>query len=788
MKISERSKRFWEIIAFIGILSVTSVLRLSNLGSASFTYDAAFISNMAADLVTTGRLPLQGMVSSVGVQNPALAVYLLGLPIALQRDPRTTIAFIALLNAVAVGGVCWLGRRYWSVSVGCVAALLFGVSPWAVHYSRQIWAQSLLPPVNVLLLALLLAWTVGRSKWALSAAILVQAALMQLHFSAIALLPMIGIVLVVGLLDAYRDRQPGRFWQPVAVGVGLSLLLYSPYLSAEAQNGWPNAQRVAQIAQAPSRIHLQAFDQALMLIGGRNIHSLAGAQRFQEYLAGLGDPTYRLDRIEEGLFVLAILYLSGRVWRERRERAVFRSDGLLLLWVASVVVFFLRSSTEIFVHYFVVLYPIPFLVLAIAATDIIDRIASGHLLKRTLQLVFGAALALLVIWQCSLSLSIYRFVDTHDTPGGWGTPVRILSAVAANIERYAGNLRSNHVIILCAGAEPRWDECPAVFHYLTGRLSRLVSFMDYNDPGIWAHAADAETLVVLAPGAGATAAELQQFAKAIPGASVPLREGVDEYRFFAIHNHYQDVAKRIESANSPDGAIILVGRNQDREFRQSYQGSLPVYELPEPGRTADEAVTRLEQIADKHTQLFGLFRVAEDVDPAGVIAAWLSAHTYPVEDEWLGPIRSITYTSPKTEIQAWPKWQTKAEFGDRLRLAEYSLSSLKATGGEALMLRLIWDIMTSTDNGYTVFIHLLDEQGRVVAQRDVPLMRDGHASGSWRAGDRVESHIGLRVPSNAKPGEYRLIMGVYEPQTGQRLPIAGKDHLDAGTISVRDRP
>ena len=134
--------------------------------------------------------------------------------------------------------------------------------------------------------------------------------------------------------------------------------------------------------------------------------------------------------------------------------------------------------------------------------------------------------------------------------------------------------------------------------------------MDYNDPGIWAHAADDETLVVLAPGAGAAAAELQQFAKAIPEASVPLRERVDEYRFFAIHNYYQDVAKRIESANSPDGAIILVGRNQDREFRQSYQGSLPVYELPEPGRTAEETVTRLEQIADKHTQLFGLFRVA----------------------------------------------------------------------------------------------------------------------------------------------------------------------------------
>lgn len=55
----------------VAILILAAALRLWRLDAISFTYDAAAIANLAAHMVDTGQAPLQGMVSSAGLRNPA---------------------------------------------------------------------------------------------------------------------------------------------------------------------------------------------------------------------------------------------------------------------------------------------------------------------------------------------------------------------------------------------------------------------------------------------------------------------------------------------------------------------------------------------------------------------------------------------------------------------------------------------------------------------------------------------------------------------------------------------
>ena len=80
------------------ILLLAAVLRLWRLGAISFTYDAAAVANLAAHLIDTGQIPLQGMVSSAGVRNPALGVILISLPVLFSHDPAVLAGFVALLN------------------------------------------------------------------------------------------------------------------------------------------------------------------------------------------------------------------------------------------------------------------------------------------------------------------------------------------------------------------------------------------------------------------------------------------------------------------------------------------------------------------------------------------------------------------------------------------------------------------------------------------------------------------------------------------------------------------
>ena len=109
-------------VILAAILILAAVLRLCMLYTIAFTYDSAAIGNLAARLVDTGRVPLQGMSSSTGVLNPALGVYLFSLPVLFSRNPVVLTGFVALLNVAGVYGTYWLGRRYWSAGVGLLAA------------------------------------------------------------------------------------------------------------------------------------------------------------------------------------------------------------------------------------------------------------------------------------------------------------------------------------------------------------------------------------------------------------------------------------------------------------------------------------------------------------------------------------------------------------------------------------------------------------------------------------------------------------------------------------------
>jgi 4-amino-4-deoxy-L-arabinose transferase-like glycosyltransferase len=596
-----RSRLQRDKISLAAVLALAAFLRFWNLDATEFKYDEATVCNLAALFVDTGVPPVRGMGSSVGIDNPPLAVYLISLPVLFSRDPLVASAFVALLNVVAVWGCYQLGRRYWSVCVGLLAALLLASSPWAVFYSRKVWAQDLLSPFVILFFFFLLAWVVDRRAWALSGAIVTLAALTQIHFAALAFVPALALLILIALIQRLRRRQAAPLWKPLGVGVGVSLLLYAPYLVADALAGWRNVRTFVEMMQTRAQIHWETWRFALLNVGGREIHALAGPEQFQNFLAGIVDLGYWPDRIEEALVVIGALYLLARWWRRRRDGAGFRRDGVLILWLVSPILFYMRSQMEVFPHYLIPLYPAPYLALAIAAVDVGELFASSlrtggaHATGagrhsplgdhrgsplRGWQAVGGLCLAALVAWQSYLSISIHAFVEKHDTPGGMGTPVRIYREVVRTMERHAHAWDNRQAIVLCPGDNPRWHECPAVFRFITGR-SLEVRFADVNTALLFPQS-EVDTLIVLAPGESIAGLEsptcwgdevLSRHAQELSGESVPLRAGGGAYRFY-----------RLPAGYVPDPPV----RPADTPVRLANGVSLLGYALsvpPEPGQT-----------------------------------------------------------------------------------------------------------------------------------------------------------------------------------------------------------
>jgi hypothetical protein len=117
-----------------------------------------------------------------------------------------------------------------------------------------------------------------------------------------------------------------------------------------------------------------------------------------------------------------------------------------------------------------------------------------------------------------------------------GTPIRVYRQVLRTMTRQAAAWQSRQVVVLCAGDDPRLDECPAVFAFIAGR-SLQVRLVDRNSALLFP-AGFQDTLVVLAPGASRAAIELPAHAHEVVGAAVSLREETGYYRFYRLPAGY----------------------------------------------------------------------------------------------------------------------------------------------------------------------------------------------------------------------------------------------------------
>lgn len=109
--------------------------------------------------------------------------------------------------------------------------------------------------------------------------------------------------------------------------------------------------------------------------------------------------------------------------------------------------------------------------------------------------------------------------------------------------------------------------------------------------------------------------------------------------------------------------------------------------------------------------------------------------------------------------------------GENIRLLGYDLQDRDVSPGEVLRLTLYWQAVGEMDISYSVFTHLLDPDSKVRTQKD-SIPGDGSLpTTGWIEGEVITDEYDLVVDADAPPGEYVLEFGMYDPATGQRLPI-----------------
>jgi hypothetical protein len=121
--------------------------------------------------------------------------------------------------------------------------------------------------------------------------------------------------------------------------------------------------------------------------------------------------------------------------------------------------------------------------------------------------------------------------------------------------------------------------------------------------------------------------------------------------------------------------------------------------------------------------------------------------------------------------------ERRAQFGSFLALRGFSPEG-EATRGHPLVLRLHWQIVGPPPGPVWMFAHLLGPENRRYAQGDWPALtgRDvgnSDSSNSNNTGRFVTTRLAVDIPADAPAGDYRLVIGLYDLASGERLPLSG---------------
>ncbi len=109
--------------------------------------------------------------------------------------------------------------------------------------------------------------------------------------------------------------------------------------------------------------------------------------------------------------------------------------------------------------------------------------------------------------------------------------------------------------------------------------------------------------------------------------------------------------------------------------------------------------------------------------------------------------------------------------GEKIRLLGYDLESSDAHPGGNMHVILYWQGLGLMDTSYTVFLHVLGADGSIWGQRDSIPGQGTLPTSGWADGEVIIDEYDIGIAAGAPPGPCTIALGMYDPDTGERLAV-----------------
>jgi len=124
-----------------------------------------------------------------------------------------------------------------------------------------------------------------------------------------------------------------------------------------------------------------------------------------------------------------------------------------------------------------------------------------------------------------------------------------------------------------------------------------------------------------------------------------------------------------------------------------------------------------------------------------------------------------------------------ATLGSEIRLLGYNLQQVEE---DRFLLSLVWQALAEPADDYTVFVHLLNQDGSCCLwQQDVMPRQGTYPTGRWLPEEVVVDEYQIELPADAPAGRYPVEVGLYVSESGRRLLVTMSGTPESDAIDLR---
>lgn len=277
----------------------------------------------------------------------------------------------------------------------------------------------------------------------------------------------------------------------------------------------------------------------------------------------------------------------------------------------------------------------------------------------------------------------------------------------------------------------------------------------------------------------------------IAGASVMAGVALPNYyRDPTARDNYRGVSRYLGFKSDMQHNLVLLNAPGQQEVWEYYNPGFPVLALPterppDPLRT----ISALERAVEKKANIYALFWAINESDPESIVETWLDQHAFRGLDSWQGNMRFVTYTRPSRltcQPFSLPLTFVNKDGMDQIQLLEQCQPAFpqQIAAGQVALIGLQWQIDEPITKRYKVTLQLLNTRQQVIAQRDSEPVGGSLPTDAWQPHTVISDNHGIVLPPGTPPSIYRLILALYETESGQRLQTSQTNFFELGAIEV----